>query len=233
MGGEKLKSSRPRSGVFLVFLFVAVGLFSTQFTLYAQSKEGVDLEEVSPVAPASAVDESAIILGEAVSDTDGSGSIFNGGSYILIMLRMILVLALAALAIYGVVFFIKRLARPQEMRDPHLKVLARIPLSNDSFAAVVSLGAKAWLLAGGSGTVNLISEIDEKESLENMLLEDSRRIAESGPLNFRSLLRRFGAFQEGGENREAGASQAQSVSFAEGSSITENLREQRERLRGL
>ena len=106
---------------------------------------------------------------------------------------MVLVLALAALAIYGVVFFLKRLARPKQSRDPHLKVLARIPLSNDTFAAVLSVGSKAWLVGGSSGGVNLISEIDETESLETMLLDDARRSAEEGTrtfIDFRSLLRK-------------------------------------------
>ena len=117
----------------------------------------------------------------------------GGPSSIAVVLRMLLVLALAALAIYGVVFFIKRLARPRESKDPHLKVLARVPLSSDSFAAVVSVGPKAWLVGGGSGGVNLISEIDDTETLETMLLDDARRTAETetrGLIDFRSLLRK-------------------------------------------
>jgi flagellar protein FliO/FliZ len=120
-----------------------------------------------------------------------------------------------------VVFFIKRLAKPQESRDPHLKVLARVPLGSDSFAAVVSVGPKAWLVGGGSGGVSLISEVDDTESLETMLLDDARRTSEAGTkrfFDFHSLLRRFGASQE---NRLPGNSHA------------ENLREQRERLKRL
>jgi flagellar protein FliO/FliZ len=138
---------------------------------------------------------------------------------------MILVLALAALAIYGVVFFIKRITRPQENPDPHLKVLARVPLSSDAFAAVVSLGAKAWLVGGGSGGVNLISEVDDAESLETMLLEDAEKAAGTRRyFDFRSLLR-FG--RDGKKVSSAGSSQAESVS------AMESLRKQRERLKGL
>jgi flagellar protein FliO/FliZ len=133
---------------------------------------------------------------------------------------MVLVLILAALAIYGVVFFIKRLARPQESRDPNLKILARVPLGNDAFAAVLSVGPKAWLVGGGSGGVNLISEIDDTESLETMLLEDARKSAETGIrryFNFASLLKRRPDVKE----QFPGSSQA------------EDLRKQRERLREL
>jgi flagellar protein FliO/FliZ len=160
------------------------------------------------------VNESEIILGE----TPAAPVSYNGSS-VFVMLRMILVLALAALAIYGVVFFIKRLARPQESRDPHLKILARVPFGSDCFAAVVSLGPKAWLVGGGSGGLNLISEVEDTETLETLLLEDARKSAESGAkaIDFRSLLGRFG--------------KNQGVKGL--SSHADDLRKQRERLKGL
>jgi flagellar protein FliO/FliZ len=133
---------------------------------------------------------------------------------------MVLVLALAALAIYGVVFFIKRASRPREARDPHLKVLASAPLGPGAFTAVVSVGSRAWLVGGGDGGVSLIAEIDEAEALESMLLDDARKTAETGAgrfPDFRSLLRQLG----GGRDNRPGTSHA------------ESLRKQRERLKGL
>jgi flagellar protein FliO/FliZ len=132
---------------------------------------------------------------------------------------MVLVLALAALAIYGVVFFIKRMSRSPELRDPNLKVLARAPLGGGAFTAVVSVGSRAWLVGGGDGGVSLIAEIDEAEALETMLLDDARKTAEAGNVrfpDFRSLLRRLGG---GTENRPANPAEA--------------LRKQRDRLKGL
>jgi flagellar protein FliO/FliZ len=198
LGGEKLKSSRFYFRVlFLIFLLLA-GFFSIVTPSFAQT----------------VVDESTIIL-----DDTPALQAPDSGSSILLMLRMVLVLALAALAIYGVVFFIKRISRPQENHDPHLKVLARVPLASDSFAAVISLGAKAWLVGGGSGGVNLISEVEDAESLETLLLEDAKKNAEARRFfDFRSLLR-FG--------RDAKKLSSQD------SSITENLRKQHERLKGL
>jgi len=199
LGGEKLKSSRPYTGVcFGVFLFF-IGFFGVVTPLFPQS---------------SPVDESAIILGDAPPSQPA-----ENGSSILIMLRMVLVLALTALAIYGVVFFIRRVTRPRENPDPHLKVLARVPLSGDSFAAVISLGAKAWLVGGGSGGVNLISEVDDAESLETLLIEDARKNAEARRVfDFRSLLR-FGRDEKKDSSPE--------------NNHVDSLRKQRERLKGL
>ena len=218
MGGEKLKSSRTciRSHSLVAAFFLTIAFFAGPFHLFAQDQGQYAAETELPAAPVpgTGIDETTIILGETLIAPPPVGR-----SSVFIVVQMVLVLALTALAIYGVVFFLKRLAKPQVSRDPHLKILARTALSTDTYAAVLSLGSKAWLVAGGSGNVNLISEITEQESLETMLLEDSQRTAESGALtNFRSLLRRFGVSQESGANLP-------------GSHI-ESLRKQRERLRG-
>ena len=213
MGGEKLKLSRPCRGVFLELLFLITLFFV--FTL------AVSAQTVEPLA----IDESAIILGEAPAAEAPSA-----GSSIFVVLRMVLVLALAALAIYGVVFFVKRLARPQESRDPHLKVLARVSLSSDTYAAVISVGAKAWLVGGGGGALNLISEIDDAEALETMLLEDARKQAENSSrrfIDFRSLLSRLGKPSQDGR---AGTSDSLRSG---GGSLADSLRKQRERLKKL
>jgi flagellar protein FliO/FliZ len=215
LGGEKLKVLNPglwnlllgRQGALIMAVFLsAAGLFFNPSLLSAQTGELVQ-EETVPLG------EENIVLGEAPPPIPG-----NGVSSILVILRMVLVLALAALAIYGVVFFIKRMSRSPEARDPNLKVLARAPLGNGAFTAVVSVGSKAWLIGGGDGGVSLIAEIDEAEALETMLLEDARKTAEAGVRfpDFRSLLKRFGG---GSGNRPE--------------NHAESLRKQRDRLKGL
>ena len=203
-------------GVFSLILLFFICSFGSVVPLYAQAPS--DQEQAAEALQRSpGIDESSILLSETAP-----APLPNGGSSVFVMLRMVLVLALAALAIYGVVFFIKRLARPRENIDPHLKVLARAPLSSESFVAVVSLGAKAWLVGGGSGGVNLISEVDDTESLETMLLEDAGRSADAGTrrlFDFGSLLKRPGA------DRSAKKDPI-------GSSLAESLRKQRERLGG-
>ena len=220
MGGEKLNSKKPHVGVLLAGLLIFIGFFCFNSPLSAQTLAPLPGEEAAATAGTSSVDESSILIGEALAVPEPSG-----GSSFFIVIRMVLVLALAALAIYGVVFFIKRLARPRETRDPHLKVLARTALSNDSYAAVLSVGHKAWLVAGGSGGVNLISEIDETESLETMLLEEERRMTETGnkPLiDFRSLLSKLGSSRSG--RKDPGF-------HGDDGSLPDKLRRQRERLR--
>ena len=189
MGGEKLKLSRSHLGIIFTTLIVCAVFFGIISPLSAQTPEPAGNGTAPSGTRTSGVDESTIIIGE----TPGAPAAPPGGSSVFVVIRMVLVLALAALAIYGVVFFMKRLARPRQSRDPHLKVLARVPLGSDTFAAVLSVGPKAWLVGGGSGGINLISEIDDTESLETMLLDDARRSSEEGTrsfIDFRSLLRK-------------------------------------------
>jgi flagellar protein FliO/FliZ len=191
---------------------IAAGFIIFLAPLYAQEQPPVETPVFS---------EEGIILGESPSQ-EALGS----GASIWIVLRMVLVLAVAALAIYGVVFFIKRLARPPRTRDPHLKVLASVPLGGDTFAAVISVGAKAWLIGGSSsGNVSLMSAIEDQEALESMLLDEAQKSAETANrfLDFRSLLYRLGGV--GGGNRNQHESDL--------NIHADSLRKHRDRLKGL
>ena len=118
-------------------------------------------------------------------------------SPILNVLQVILTLAVVAAAIYGLVFLLKKMSSrgARVSQDPFLKVLATAPVGANRGVHVVSLGSQAWLVGTAEHGVSLIGEITDKETLDAMLLEDSRKSAESpaGRLpDFRSMLRKFG-----------------------------------------
>jgi flagellar protein FliO/FliZ len=132
---------------------------------------------------------------------------------------MVLVLALVAAAVYGIVFMLKRVARPREGTDPNLKVLSSAYLGSGRYVHVISAGSKAWLVGSADGGVTLIAPLEEKEAVDAMMFENARRAAEGGRgkmPDFRSILR----------SRGAGA-------VPDGRPAPENLRNQRERLKGL
>ena len=163
-------------------------------------------------------DEQAFVIGggEEVIDASPSG-VFS----FWVIFRLIVVLALVAAAIYGIVFFLKKISRPTVQRDPFLKVLAGTPLGANRFVHVVSVGSKAWLVGATDGGVSLIAEITDQETIDTMLLEDSKRGVEAAQASgFASLLRR------------AGSGQAAAGEEAEGPNA-KNVRKSRERLRGL
>jgi flagellar protein FliO/FliZ len=112
---------------------------------------------------------------------------------------MVLILALAAAAVYGVVFFIKRSSKQAVEIDPFLKILAGVHLGSNCYVHIVAVGSKAWLLGSSDGGVNLIGEIDDKDVINAMLLESSRKSAETAAgrfPDFMSIMRKFGVSTE-------------------------------------
>jgi flagellar protein FliO/FliZ len=175
---------------------------SLLFAQEAGVEAGTEAGAVSP--------ETSIILGE-----DAPGLPAAPGSSAGPILRMLLVLVLAAAAIYGVVYFLKRASRPQEQRDPHVKILSSVHLGSNRFVYVVSVGSRAWLLGGGGDGLNLISEIEDQDAISAMVLAEARRTGQGGKFpNFKSMLRRLGVPVD---DQVPGA---------------DNIRKRRERLKG-
>ncbi|MDR1420517.1 MAG: flagellar biosynthetic protein FliO [Treponema sp.] len=207
MGGEKLYTYRnavriaAAAYLFLMFLFGA----SFAFT---------QTEEIRPVTETAASEreeaERAIVLGD-VPPGQAPGRAASAG----LVIRMILVLVVVALAVYGVMFFIKKAPKSSPQADPNLKILSTAGLGAGHFVHVISVGEKAWLVGSADTGVNLIAEITDQNAISAMLLERGRRNAEGpGRLDFKTLLLRMGIQGP----RPPGA---------------DNVRRRRERLRGL
>jgi flagellar protein FliO/FliZ len=219
LGGEKLN----RLGIFIVVLIVTFEGFAGNVPqLSAQepdiSEGGEQSSENTGGVPIPPVLEESLSLDDIPPEVLPAGEV----SAFPTILRMVVVLALVAVFIYIAVFllkgFLKRISRPQEAVNPYLKILATAHLGSNRFVHVVSVGPKqAWLVGASDGGVSLIAEIEDKETVDTMLLEDSQKKIETGKFpDFRSLLRRFG-----GE-----------IEDSPGPS-PENVRKRRERLRGL
>jgi flagellar protein FliO/FliZ len=202
LGGEKLKQSYRiffyfsrcfLSGglirLFSVLLIALLCLWAVPPSSLA-AQEGGAGDEAVPGEALENTPESSILLG---GETPGIPPAAPGASVSLI-LRMLLVLLLAAAAIYGVVYLFKRGARPSELRDPNVKLLSSIHLGSNRFIHLVAVGAKVWLLGASDGGVNLITEIEDQDAINAMFLEESRRSAQGGGKipDFKAMLRRLG-----------------------------------------
>ena len=159
--------------------------------LWAQDESFTEIPD--PITAA----EQALILGEGTIAQPVPPASAMG------ILRMVLTLAAVAIAVYALVFLIKKASRGSTSQDPFLKILASTPLGAGRSAHIVSVGSRAWLVGSAEHGVSLISEIDDKETLDAMLLEDSRKSAAAfagNPvgrfLDFKALLRRLGVNAE-------------------------------------
>jgi len=178
-----------------------------------QSEILLDQEVQTPVEERLRIAEQSMLLDESTA-----GATTASGPSVWAAIRMVLVLALAAAAIYGVIFFIKRSAKPASATDPFLKILASSHLGSNRYAHIVSVGGRAWLLGSSDGGVSLIDEIVDNDVINAMMLEDSRKSTDtltSRFPDFVSILRRLGAPAE---------------SHTPG---TDDIRKRRERLKGL
>ncbi|MDR0567651.1 MAG: flagellar biosynthetic protein FliO [Spirochaetaceae bacterium] len=193
---------------FLILAGISVSLSSPHLSLRGQ--------DASPsVQPRSG--EEALVLGQSPNGEAPQNLSRKTGSF-KVIIQMIAVLGLCAGAIYGAVFFLKRIARPPETQDPYLKVLAAAHLGSNRFVHVVSVGSQAWLVGASEGGVSLIAEIADPETVDAMLLASSRKTAVSAKSpDFSRLLSRFTG-KDAAPQPDLNA---------------ENVRKRRERLRGL
>ena len=143
-----------------------------------------------PGTASSRAEEEALFSFDDVPQT-GNG-IPSGPTSFFAILRMVLVLALVAGVIYLVVYFIRRMGKPQAEQNPHLKILASTHLGNGRYVHVVSVGKEAWLIGSGEGGVNNIAAIGDQEAVDAMELDASTKKAETPePFNFQSLVKKF------------------------------------------
>jgi flagellar protein FliO/FliZ len=207
LGGEKLNKS-----IFALILLTAG--FLVQIQPISAQEEPVTQEEPPSREEQLRAEERSYTF----DITEDAAPAARTSSSVWPIIRMILVLALCAAAVYGIVFFIKRSSRQTVSKDPFLKILATVNLGVNRYAHVVSVGSKAWLLGSSDGGVNLIGEVEDKEIIDAMLLEESKRAAEPqrGVPDFVSMLRKLGL-----PTQQTGPSGA------------EDIRKRRERLKGL
>jgi flagellar protein FliO/FliZ len=247
LGGEKLKRIHPALAVLCAaaILFTGISRLSAQEQDPSLNEAGVSSEAAAPLSETAAPPpaagaipaggnaarsaEAEIVLGEAFpGDAPADGG--TTGSRLFAVIRMVLVLALAAAAVYGVVFFLRRSARPQSERNSQLRILTSAHLGSNRYVYVVNVGTRAWLVGAGEGGVSPISEISDQEAIDAMILEESKRGAEltaSRFADFRAMLARFT-----GRSSPAGAGNARGPDAGPPFSA-QTLRKQRERLKGL
>ena len=217
MGGEELKKSVLAALFLGVWFLVQIPIISAQ----DDAVNGTAEQETQIASEAEIQDPRAGEYDISIGDGTGASPQASGSTSIWAVIRMILVLILAAAAVYGVVYFIKRSSKKTTESNPFLKILATAHLGTNRYAHIVAVGSKAWLLGSSDGGVNLIGEVDDKDVINAMLLEDSRKIAEGSSNrfpDFLALLRRQGAG---------------SANTPEGSSNADDIRKRRERIKGL
>ncbi len=155
-------------------------------------------------------------------------------------LRMVLVLGGVIAAIYGVFFLLKRVGNPRTQPDSLINVLSTQNLQGNRSLHLVEVGNEIFLIGSADGGVQLVSRIEENETLDAIHLYRSQMSA--GTKTFQSALK--GIFSKGsaGEPQPAtsGAAGATGASASTAGNLDSNiggsalfLQKQRERLKNM
>lgn len=116
--------------------------------------------------------ENATESGEDVSGNDVDTQLPGVG--IGDFVRMILVLGAVIAIIYGFFWMLKRFSGVKAESEDAIRVLSTRPLKGDAALHLVEVGNRVFLVGSGGNAVNLVSEIDDKESVDEVRLAVSR-----------------------------------------------------------
>lgn len=196
------------------------------------------------------VDESTLTFDfddESSEDADAVGTVEAVPLFgIWDLLRMVLVLALVVGLIYALYYFLKRSRDGSTEQSSFISLLSSQSLPGGKQLHIIDVAGRVYLLGAADGSINLITEIDDKASIDELRLQASRKQLQGA--NFSQLLSGFFSKSQSADNpvsREADADGDQ-ISFSENSNSLEHvedaqqspmnfdfIRRQRERLKKL
>jgi flagellar protein FliO/FliZ len=151
-------------------------------SFYAQSTSSDVVSETSQSVSSSKEQESQMIIStnQEVVEQRSTNTAW-------LFVRMILVLLVVIGCIYAVFYFVKKTTNPTNETDAFLKKVASITLSQGKSVQVVTLQNHCYILGVSDSSVQLISELDDKDLIDAMNLEADKESSGSVK-DFASLL---------------------------------------------
>lgn len=108
-----------------------------------------------------------------------------------VFFRMILVLGFVVVCIYFVMHFVQKKFNFSPEDESFLRKVAAISLEPGRTVYVVTLLDKGYIIGSTASSMNLISEIDDKELVDAMNLNADKREARTKARNFSDVLEMF------------------------------------------
>lgn len=142
-------------------------------------------------------------------------------------LRVILILGVIIALIYALVWMLKKLTGIKADSGDEISIYSTRPIKGNSALHLMGVGERIFLIGSTDNSINLISEIDDKETIDEIRLNSSKMPARGG---FAKLLKE--RFSGKSPERTEGARTIKMDDYSADSSIL-NLQKQRERLKDL
>ena len=170
--------------------FIFVLFLVTSFFIFAQKSENPNNQPQVQESVSNSTDELNSSLFDQW-DNEQQQKKSSGAATFWLFIRMIIVLALVIACIYGVMWFLKKQNKIENNDDQFLRQVAKISIGTNKSVQVVTLIDKAYLIGVSDNSVNLISEVDDKELINAMnLYADSQKNTKK-PRSFSDILEIF------------------------------------------
>ena len=122
------------------------------------------------LSPKESIESQLLISGENQPGEPGeNGSTFSTWNII----RMILVFIAVIAAIYTIFFFIKKRTSTGLQGNNLIRILGSQPISSNRNLHLIKVGEQIFLIGSSENSVNLISEVVDRDFIDNLLLEVS------------------------------------------------------------
>lgn len=153
-------------------LIVVFAVFCAGFGSAQESEP--QLPPAEDTAPTNRIDETTLTFDDAdVVADEPAGDITSFGAADFI--RMLLVLGFVICIIYALFFVLRRASNRNHPRSEMLQVLGTTQLSAGRSLHLVEIGGQVLLVGSSENSVNLISEVTNSETVDELLLEASAR----------------------------------------------------------
>ena len=142
----------------------------------------------------STIDETSIVLTDSSASDSGGNTLsaVTAANGIWVFVRMVLVLAIVVAIIWFMFKFLrKKTGTEEDTDDPFLRKVASVQLAPGKSVQIVTLIDKAYILGVSDDSVNLISEVDNAELIQDMNLYSDKNKGTKKPRNFDELLEIF------------------------------------------
>lgn len=177
-----------KTAVLVAAIFAGVSGILLAQNKQAASGAGENSAITAPSGTTQSVDETTLKLNDVSAGNTERSSI---GASVWLFLRMILMLALVIVAIYAIMRFMKKSAKPAANDDPFLRFVSSVQLSPGKSVQVVTLLDHAYIIGVTDHSVNLIGEVTDKELVDSMNLYADKQQKTQKPRNFNDILSIF------------------------------------------
>ncbi|MBI9097462.1 MAG: flagellar biosynthetic protein FliO [Spirochaetaceae bacterium] len=166
------------------------------------------------------VDETTLVINNGETTVEGEPEVSVSAIGISDLVRTLLVLLLVIGAIYAVLYVLKKFSASPVDSSSLIKVVGSRGLMKDSAVHLLEVGNQVFLVGTGNSSVNLISEITDQETIDNIRLNLSSGVPEKTG----TFAKRIAGYLGGGRKKNTEEKIKETQSF---------LRGQRSRLKDL